>query len=198
MLQISVNGLARETESSPEKWGELLDLLENGEVAGPKVVTAVRFGGVAAPTFREPSIQSRDLRGLGPIEVQLSSVDDLLHESAQSAYDSIAPLRAATVRLAVRLRAGQERAAVCDLPVLTSSVQSLTTVTAALAHARVCTQPHRRDFDAIVLRLCRLVDGVIASQVAAEWIGVADLLDRELVPTLDAWSLVARRVWSVA
>jgi hypothetical protein len=198
VLQISVNGTARDSWSAPENWGELLHLLENGEGRGRRVVTAVRFGGVAAPTFREPSTLARELHALEPIDIQISSVDELLHESAQSAFDSIAPLRSATARIASRLHAGHETAAVRDLQGLTTSIQTLTTITAGLGDAMSCPEPHRRDFDALVLRLCRLVDNIIVLQVRADWNGIAELLDRELTPTLEAWVLVARRVWSVA
>jgi hypothetical protein len=198
VLHISVNGRVREAASAPENWGDLLNLLEIGEGGGRQVVTAVRFGGVAVPTFREPITLARNLDAVGRIDIETATVDELLHESARAAFDSIAPLRAATARIALRLREGHELAAVRDLPGLTTSVQTLTTLTAALARARACVEPHRRDFDALVVRLCRLVDAVIARQVSADWNAVADLLERELAPTLDAWLLVARRVWSLA
>ncbi len=198
MLQISVNGLTRKALSGPENWGELLNLLENGELGARQVVTAVRFGGVAVPTFREPIVLARELRAVGEIHVETASVDALLHASARAAFDSIVPLKAATLRIATRLRAGQVAAAVRDLPGLTTSVQTLTTLTAALGRAKACIEPHRADFDALVLRLCRLAEAVLAHQVNADWNAVATLLERELVPTLDAWVLVARRVWSIA
>ncbi len=198
MLQISVNGLTRKSLSGPENWGELLNLLENGELGARQVVTAVRFGGVAVPTFREPIALARKLRAVGEIHVETASVDELLHASARAAFDSIVPLKAATLRIATRLRAGQVAAAVRDLPGLTTSIQTLTTLTAALGRAKTCIEPHRADFDALVLRLCRLVEAVIAHQVNADWNAVATLLERELAPTFDAWVLIARRVWSIA
>ncbi|MEQ1871208.1 MAG: hypothetical protein ABL961_14430 [Vicinamibacterales bacterium] len=198
MLQLSVNGCAREAPSAPENWGELLNLLEIGEGGARQIVTAVRFGGVAVPTFREPTTLERDLQAVGLIDVETATLDDLLHQSARAAFDSIAPLKTATVRIAMRLREGHDLTAVRDLPGLTSSLQTLTTLTAALARARECVEPHRRDFDALVVRLCQLVDAVTERQVTADWNAVADVLERELGPTLDAWVLVARRVWSLA
>lgn len=198
VLQISVNGLACPGPSGPENWGELLNLLEHGEGSDRRIVTAVRFGGVAVPTFREPGALKRELEELGPIDIVTATVDDLLRESAQAAYDSLGPLGRAAGRIASRLRAGDERAAICDLPALTGAVQTLTTVTAALARAPRCLEPHRADLDGLVLRLCRIVDAVISNRVALEWRSVADVLDRELTPTLDAWASVTRRVWKIA
>lgn len=198
MLQISVNGLTRDLGSRPENWGDLLNSLENGDGSERQVVTAVRFDGVAVPTFREAETLGRSLVELGPIDIRTATVDELLHESAQAACDSIAPLKSAAQRIALRLRSGHELAAARDLPELTSSIQTLTTLTAALARAKACVPPHRADFDALVLRCCRLVDGVITRQVRGDWKGVADLIELDLVPTLDAWHLVARRVWRMA
>ncbi len=84
-----------------------------------------------------------------------------------------------------------------DLLALTSSIQTLTTVTAALAAATTCVEPHRSDMQALVLRLRRLADDMTARQISADWHSAANLLDRELAPTLDAWVLVARRVWTL-
>lgn len=198
MFRISVNGLGRTDESTPENWGELLNLLENGQGSGRHVVTAVRFAGVAVPTFREPEILARSLADVEPIEIRTSTIDGLLHESAQAAFDSILPLKSAAQKIARRLRSGGELAAARELPPLTNSVQTLTTLTAALSRAKSCIEPHRADFDALVHRLCRVVDGAITRQVAADWRGIADLIELELVPTLDAWVLVARRVWRLA
>lgn len=197
MLQINVNGASRPGRSRPENWGELLDLLEQGDGLSRQIVTAVRFGGVALPTFREPSELARGLHDHDRIEIETTTLDELVHESAQAAYDSIAPLKRAVSRIAGRLREGHSRTAIRDLPALTGSVQMLTNVTAMLAAARESVGSHRSDFDALVSRLCVVVDAIIERQARQEWPGVADILDVELTPTLAAWSSVVRRVWTV-
>jgi hypothetical protein len=197
VLQINVNGASRPGQSRPENWGELLGLLEQGDGLSRQIVTAVRFGGVAVPTFREPSELARELAAIDRIDVETATLNELLHESAQAAYDSIAPLKRAVGRIAGRLRAGNSRAAIRDLPALTGSVQTLTNVTAGLAAARERVGSHRGDFDALVSRLCGVVDAIIERQARQEWSAVAEILDVELTPTLAAWSSVVRRVWTV-
>ncbi len=91
MLQICVNGLTHMDGSRPKNWGELLNVLENGEGALRRVVTAVRFGGVAAPTSRTPGDLARRLDDLGPIDVQVLTIAELLHTAARAAFDSIGP-----------------------------------------------------------------------------------------------------------
>jgi len=197
VLQINVNGASREGRSKPENWGELLDLLEQGDGLSRQIVTAVRFGGVAVPTFREPSELARELQDIDRIDIETTSLDELLHESAQAAYGSIAPLRRAVGRIAARLRTGNSRTAVRDLPALTGSVQTLTSVTAGLAAARESVGSHRADLDGLVARLCGVVDAITEEQARQQWPAVADILDMELTPTLAAWSSIVRRVWSV-
>jgi hypothetical protein len=197
VLQINVNGASREGRSRPENWGELLDLLERGDGLARQIVTAVRFGGVAVPTFREPSELARELQDVDRIDIETTMLSELVHESAQAAYDSIAPLRKAVSRIAGRLRAGQSRAAVRDLPALTGSIQTLTNVTSMLAAARESVGSHRSDFDALVSRLCGVIDAIIERQARQEWPAVADVLEIELTPTLAAWSSIVRRVWTV-
>jgi hypothetical protein len=198
VLQINVDGFVHTPRSGPENWGDLLNSLEKGDGPARRVVTAVRFAGVAEPTFREPRALARGLRELGPIEIVTSTADQLLRESAQAAYDGVLPLGRAVRRMAAKLRASSERAAIRDLPALTSAVQTLTTLTSALGDASDCVEPHKSDFDGLVLRLCRIVDAIISAQVESDWYGVAIVLDHELAPTLDAWASVARRVWKIA
>jgi hypothetical protein len=197
VLQINVNGASREGRSRPENWGKLLDLLEQGDGLSRQIVTAVRFGGVAVPTFREATELARELHDIDRIDIETTTLNELLHESAQAAYDSITPLRKAVARIAAKLRAGQSRAAVRDLPALTGSIQTLTNVTAMLGAARESVGSHRSDFDGLVSRLCGVIDAIIERQARQEWPAVADILDVELAPTLAAWSSVVRRVWAV-
>lgn len=66
-----------------------------------------------------------------------------------------------------------------------------------LAAARESVGSHRTDFDALVSRLCSVIDAIIERQARQEWPAVADVLDVELTPTLAAWSSIVRRVWTV-
>jgi hypothetical protein len=80
VLQINVNGASRDGRSRPENWGELLGLLEQGDGLSRQIVTAVRFGGVAVPTFREPTELARELQDLDRIDVEtrLGQIDTSL------------------------------------------------------------------------------------------------------------------------
>lgn len=194
MPHIDVSGLVGYGPSGPEKWGDLLDLLETGDGLSRRVVTAVRFDGVAVPTFREPSALGQKLHGLGPIEVEATTVDALLRESAQAALDSIAPLKSAVTRIAQRLRGQDTLAARRELGQLTGALHALTNVTAMLADACRTGSVCRADFERLVQRLSNVVDAIIARQTEDNALAVADALAGQLSPALDDWSVVLRRL----
>ncbi len=195
MVQTSVSGWPHGAGSAPKKWGELLSSLECGEGLTRRVVTAVRFAGVAQPTFREPAALDQTLSAIGVIDVETSTVDELLLTSARAARAAIAPFNRATERIATGLRSGSEMDA--TLPALVRLVQTLATVTARLARAGTCAEPHCADLDAVALRLRGVVDAIARHQAGARWALVAEVLEHELAPALDAWILVAGRVWNM-
>lgn len=190
MLEIAVNGEARWSQSGSENWGELLELLQRGHGSSRPIVTAVRFDGVAVPTFREPAMLERGLGDVGLIEVETSTFDQLLHESAQAAYESVAPLQRAVARIAASFRGSGHDTARRDLPSLTAALQGLTVVTAMLTTARGDTGADRSDFDRLASRLCGVLDAIVECQARDNWRGIADILERALAPALSQWASV--------
>jgi hypothetical protein len=194
VLQVDVRGLVGQGPSGPEKWGDLLDLLETGEGLTRRVVTAVRFDGVAVPTFRAASALGQELRGLGPIEVEATTVDALVRECARAALDSTAPLKSAVIRIVSGLRGGDTTAAQRELGQLTSALHALTSVTAMLADASRAGSASRPDVAQLVQRLTTVVDAIIAGQTDHDAGAVADALAAQLLPALQDWSVVLRRM----
>jgi hypothetical protein len=190
VLEIVVNGEARWRQSGRESWGELLELLEQGHGSSRPIVTAVRFDGVAAPTFREPAILARGVGDVGLIEVETSTFDELLHESAQAAYESVAPLQRAVCRIATSLRGDDPDGTRRDLPSLLAALQGLTVVTSMLTTARGAGGAPRIDFDGLASRLCGVLDGIVECQTHDNWRGVADILERALAPALSQWASI--------
>ena len=188
MVAIYVNGVAQDVHLRPKNLGELLDRLETGTGRTRRVVTAVRLRGVVLPTFRDPSSRARRLTDTAPLDIETSTVASLLHDSAREASQSLGPLRNAVGRVAWRLRGSDVPAGRRDLSGITSALQNLAMVTAMLATTHDALAPGRRDFDALVLRLCRIVDAIISKQAAQDWIAVGEILERDLAPTLDEWA----------
>lgn len=190
MLEIAVNGEARWRQTGRENWGQLLDLLETGQGSSRPIVTAVRFDGVAVPTFREPAVLDQTLSGVDLIEVQTSTFDQLMHDSAQAAYESVAPLQRAVARIATTFRGPDRNLAGRELPALTAALQGLTVVTAMLTTARGGDGERRVAFDTLASRLCGVLDGIVDCQTREDWNGIAEILERALATALSQWASV--------
>jgi hypothetical protein len=196
--QIAVDGLMGPGLPDAENWGELLDSLEHGDGASRRVVTAVRFGGVAVPTFRTPSALERKLSVLGRIEIETASVDELLHNSAQAAYESIPPLQRAAKRIAGLFRDSPDKNQPGrDLSQLTASLHALASVTALLASADPNHPATTQAFERLMPRLTRAVDDIIARQHTGDWVALGDVLERDLSLALDDWAAILRHVWNL-
>jgi hypothetical protein len=192
---VDVHALATNPGFGPENWGQLLDRIEQGEGAERRVVTAVRFDGVAMPTFRDPSALTRSLRTLGPIEIETTTVDDLLRESARAANESFAPLRRAIARIGNSLR-GSADIAPRELRELIASVQMLTEVTIMLAASCSAAGKPRCDLDRVVPYLRRAVEGLLDAQAVNDPAAAAGVLERDLSAALDQWSSTLSEAWS--
>ncbi len=190
MLEIAVNGEARWSQSGRKSWGQLLDMLETGEGSSRPIVTAVRFDGVAVPTFREPAMLGKILGDVELIEVETSTFDQLLHESALAAYESIAPLKRAVVRIAASFRGADPGCANRELPSLTAALQGLTVVTAMLTTARSTARGNNSHFDDLAGCLCGVLDGIVECQTRENWRGIADILETDLATALTEWASV--------
>jgi hypothetical protein len=193
VLHVDVEAVQRSTAPGPENWGQLLDRLEYGDGPDQQVVTAVRFNGVDEPTFREPSTRARNLRALGSIEVETTTVDALLHESARAAHDSIVPLHRAIVRIASSIRRRGAPPVPTDLRDLLLSFQTLADVTTGVARARE-NADLARELDGLAERFYGIVRAVAARQGTGDCQAVADVLDGELAASLDEWSSMLRRM----
>jgi hypothetical protein len=195
VLHVDVHTLAETPRFGPENWGQLLDRIEQGEGSGRRVVTAVRFDGVAMPTFRDPSALKRSLRTLGPIEIETTTVDDLLRESARAANESVAPLQRAITRIGDSLRRSAHIAP-RDLQELIASVQMLTEVTIMLAASCSAAAKPRCDLDRVVPYLRQALDGLLDAQTANDPAAAAGVLERDLTAALDQWSSTLCEAWS--
>ena len=210
MLSSRAGGNTRQRLLSQKNRAERLDRPEWGDGSHQPLVTAVRFGGVDAPTFRDPSkltstrdvdvpprTQADDCLGdlsdlgdlVGPSTVDQSSIAALLHESAQAAYEGAERLLDATVRIAASFRRCELDAAARDFSALLAALRTLTHVTALVVTAGGTTVSRNR-LDALVNRLCAILDAIAEHQTERRWYAIADLLDGDVASALDQWSTI--------
>ena len=192
MLSFIVNGKRCRSRLRLETWGELLDRLEKGEGMTRQVVTAARLGGVALPTFRDQATLSRRLADAGLIDVDTSTVGQLLHESARTACESIEPLLDAVGRIATLFRRHELETADREWSAVIGTLRMLTSITAMLVTAGGTPGACRMHLDAFVVRVCEVLDSILEHQTQRRWHALARVLDVQLAPALRQWSSILR------
>jgi hypothetical protein len=188
VANVTINGEMRPGRSGRKNWGELLDSLEQADDIQRRMVTAVRFDGVDVPTFRDQAVLTRDLSSISAIDVEMSSLHELLHDSARAAYESVAPLQRALTRIAKLVRVDDPSVRGSDLSEFMAALRTLTALTAMLATASGGRR--HTEFEALIAELCGSIGRAIERQGQGDWQGLADVLDGELATALDRWSVI--------
>jgi hypothetical protein len=189
MSTFTVNGSAPEAQKGPQTWGELLTNLEHGAGPGRTVVAAVRFAGVEQPTFRDPRVLATSLNAAVPIDVELSTTQELVDSARQSVLDGLEALVAAARDTADAFRLHELSRAHGGLSDFVSTFQLLTTLSAAVGRAdAVSGDPDAATRGAEVLdRLQTSLGALIDYDVNEDWLSVAYVLEYEIAELLPMW-----------
>ena len=184
----AVNGQVYEPAAGLKTWEQLLDALEHG--AGPEriVVTAVRFDGVDQPSFREAEVLARNLDAGTCVDVDTSRARVLVDEAVDAALNGLGPLALAAQHTAVAFRRHDLDDAHVRLAGFVGTLQTLTTLTAAVIHA--AATPHTASADAtatLIERLSRGLESLITMATNEDWTSVADVLEYDIADLLPVW-----------
>jgi len=196
MHSCTVNGSKCEAPRGLKTWGELLDALEQGAGPARAIVTAVRFGGVDQPSFREPSVLARDLRFAAPVDVETCAIRDLITSAVDSALEGLQAISAAARHTADLFRSHDLPAAHAALAELVSALQTLARLTVAMAgadqgpDAAPLTPPGARFLDRVGLSL----ESLITAATSEDWISAADVLEYEIAEELPDWQDVLHAI----
>jgi hypothetical protein len=196
MHSCTVNGSEYEPKRSLKTWGELLDALERGEGPARTVVTAVRFGGVDQPSFREPSVLARDLRFAAPVDVDSCVVRDLIASAVEQALEGLQPISDAARGAAELFREHELPEAHAALADLVSTLHTLARLIGAVttadreSRAAALEGPNAQFLD----RVGRSLESLITAAAGEDWISVADVLEYEIAEQLPSWRGVLRTI----
>jgi len=223
MHSCTVNGSEYEAQSGLKTWGELLEALEQGDGPARAIVTAVRFGGVDQPSFREPSVLARDLRFAALVAVETCGAHEIITSAVQSALDGLQPISDAARSTADLFRQHDLPAAHASLAELVTTLQTLASLTAAVANAASGPaeaghyesapaesapaesapaeprsgrlQPAFNELSSTFLNSvgCSL-ESLITAATGEDWISVADVLEYEIAEELPRWQDVLRTI----
>lgn len=172
-------------------WGELLARIDAILTAQGLIVTDVAFDGVDEPAFRENEVVARVLDGLASVDVQSGTPGSLMERCMCEAMSATDALAGAALRVAADFRARAFRQARGGLAELAEGLGSLMAITGAAGLALHVDLERAvsgdRSVAAAVREMTGYVDAIVAAQQAADWVGIATVLERDVEPALRRW-----------
>jgi len=172
-------------------WGELLDTLENGAGQDRPIVTAVRFGGVDQPSFREPEVLGQSLASAGSIDVDTCEAQALVADAVQSGLNSLAALLEAAQHTADAFRSHDIADANGRLVEVVDTLQSLAHLTALVTGAETSTDnPPDGATTVLLTALRQKLEWLVSAAENQDWISAADVLEYDIVELVPKWQAV--------
>jgi hypothetical protein len=190
-----------ETQWAPESrqnWGNLLKATDRRLRIRGRIVTAVRCGGVAQPSFRDRQMREQQLATMGSIEIDSSTAAGLLAETMATARNGIGDLEMAATRIAGTFRANPD-AANRDVAELVEAIRALTVLTGAMANVISLESDHPVTVSAVDITqpVGAALRALRERQTAEDWEGTAAALEQLLRPALRAWQVLFDRLDAV-
>jgi hypothetical protein len=191
MPRVVLNTEEQSPRNMPESWGQLLGQIELEAVSRGQVVTEVRFDGVEEPTFWEPTQTGRALGDFQLVEVSTADQSDLLEDALLQGAMAAGTLAAAAIQNAGAFRSADIHAANQQLAELCEGVRSLISLSNVAATAvGLRLDQHQwdgRSGSEQIADLGRQLESISEAQQAQDWLTVADILEYDFHPALNAW-----------
>jgi hypothetical protein len=178
----------------PACWGDLLTGLEQSANQRGEVVTAVRFDGVDEPTFGQPAQFDRSLDAVQLIELETATPGDLLDEAlAQGALASEA-LGAAASQIGTAFRGADIAGPNLRMAEFGDGIRSIVWILNTAAAVRSISldrmDSNGRPISAQLTELTGHLIALVEAQQAEDWLTVADILEYDFTPSLQAFRQV--------
>jgi hypothetical protein len=189
MVEYVLDGTPVQTAETVQTWGTLLENVDGAVLARGRSVTAVRFNGVAQPSFRSVEFRQRTVATLGNIEILSDEPEWLIAETLGSARQSVAVLVAGALRIGREFRGPDPERASRDLKDLIEAVRTLSVLTAAIADAVhvQSSEQLRPSVKELAGQVERALRALAISQSGQDWTRAAERLEHQLAPALMTW-----------
>jgi hypothetical protein len=188
MIRLLVNNETRTVDTALKTWGELLAWVDAGCATSGQLVTAARLDGVDEPSFRDPQHAPRALAELAVVELDVSTPSDLVVESLREALDGLNGLRRFTLHTAGQFRGTQIAAANQSLADLSQGLRTFVNLVEALVAAMGVGLDDLvwdgRPIATLLGEIGTPIAALAESQMASDWVTVADVLEFDLEPAL--------------
>lgn len=194
MSEFVLNTQPVSLESGQKTWADVLAAVDVRAAAEGHVVTAVRFGGVDQPSFRDPELARTTVADSGHIEIETVPRAHLLRATLGTAGLSLPEIATGACRTAAAFRRGDTADGHQQLGVLLATVRTLVELTlaaAAAANTDLDELPCGTETASGVLGAAGVVlDSLAQHQRIEDWVALADELEYALAPALLGWSVV--------
>jgi hypothetical protein len=194
MTRLVLNDAEQSVENVPLYWGELLKGLDEHANERGEVVTAVRFDGVDEPTFRQPALVGRPLGEVRTIELETATPADLLDDALVQGAAAAGTLAAAAGDIGSAFRGTDLGEANQRIVELAEGIRSLIWILGTAATARAVSlddmECNGRALSTQLAQLTVQLASIVEAQRSEDWLTVADILEYDFQPALQAWQPV--------
>ncbi len=191
MPRITVDGVEYCPAATPRSWGELLDEVDQVLDGRGLIVTDVRFDGLDEPAFRDGPAVERRLDGVAVVEVGTATPVHFVNRCLDDAAGSLPALAAAARDVGEQFRGFDISGANTALIDLAGGVGVLMGIVSTAGGAlELDLQTLPCDGGTVGGRVAVLtahIDAVINAQQQQDWLTVADVLQYDLAPALEAF-----------
>ena len=191
MPRVEIDGREYVPAAPRRSWGDLLDEVDRTLDGRGLIVTDVRFDGLDEPAFRDQRVTGRALDDLAVVEVGTSTPVLFVNRCLDDAAGSLPALARAARDVGEQFRGFDISGANATLADLADGISVLMGIVATAGDALgVDLQALGCEGGTVGTRVAVLtahVNAVIAAQQQEDWLTVADVLQYDLGPALDAF-----------
>jgi hypothetical protein len=187
-MQLEINGINLPVHPGLHTWQDLLQELESKHLGQGKMISSVRFDGSEVIQFREAECLTRPLQYLGEIQVQASSMEDMVKSAVVEAEGYLVTLQTSLVEVAEAFRHQLTNEANSKLSQVFEGIKMLAALLQGV-ELSLSGQFHQGPSSVaqVLAEMGPTLESLIESQGQQDWILVADILEFELVANLSGF-----------
>jgi len=187
-MQLEINGINLPVHPGLHTWQDLLQELESKHLGHGKMISSVRFDGSEEVQFREPECLNRSLQYLGEIQVEASSMEDMVRGAVGEAEVYLVTLQTSLVEVAEAFRHQLTNEANSKLSQVFEGIKMLAALLQGI-ELSLSGQYHQGPTSVaqIIAEMGPTLESLIESQGQQDWILVADILEFELLANVSGF-----------
>ncbi len=195
MTKLEINGVQFPFDSAFSTWNDLLNDLETHRISKGNAISNVFFDGEEISQFQHREILERSLNTVNTIQIATSSIQDMVKEAIADAGNYQSTLQNAMLESAELFRLQNLKDANSRLSEIFQGIKMFIALMKGLELQ--CSGQAQMDstlVDKLIEELGPTLESLIESQNQQDWILVADILEFELAPAINAFEPVIQNL----